>query len=333
MHHPATGIALVDVVFVHGLDGHPYSTWTNERDRVFWPAQLLPPILQEEQARVLVYGYDADVALSLDRTSQSSKDRIRHHAEGLLAELWANRRKQAQERPIIFIAHSLGGLVVKRALIYSSEVWGNKTRHYRSIYVSTYGVLFFGTPHQGFDVTTWVSRRKRTYEAMLSDDLTKNRPQILDALKLNNETLQIIDRDFMQLTGKLHIYFFYEGKPTNVNGSLHYIVEEESAAPVIQDVERASIQQDHAHMCQFENNQSPGFNLVTEAIQRYAAAAPKKIKADWQLEQAKRGATKEAQVKELGGRIDREDQQASNTPQKATGQISILLRFYEAKVS
>jgi hypothetical protein len=44
-------------------------------------------------------------------------------------------------RPLIFIAHSLGGLVVKRALIISCE-----NDRFRDIELSTGGIAFFGTP-------------------------------------------------------------------------------------------------------------------------------------------------------------------------------------------
>ena len=63
-------------------------------------------------ARILSYGYDASVAALFGRTSS---DRILQHAHTLIAELVANRMLEgAMERPIIFICHSLGGIVVKR---------------------------------------------------------------------------------------------------------------------------------------------------------------------------------------------------------------------------
>lgn len=79
----------VDIVFVHGLNGDPYKTWTSESQRTFWPAKLLPPILEEEKTRILVYGYDADV---VSFTDGASRDKIHNHAEHLVAELAANRR-------------------------------------------------------------------------------------------------------------------------------------------------------------------------------------------------------------------------------------------------
>jgi hypothetical protein len=52
--------AKVDVVLVHGLNGDPRLTWT-ATNGVFWPTQLLPITLKSAQARILVYGYNADV--------------------------------------------------------------------------------------------------------------------------------------------------------------------------------------------------------------------------------------------------------------------------------
>lgn len=52
--------ATVDVVLVHGLNGHPYNTW-EAPDKTFWPQDLLPAALRGAHANVLVYGYNADV--------------------------------------------------------------------------------------------------------------------------------------------------------------------------------------------------------------------------------------------------------------------------------
>lgn len=195
---------------------------------------MLPPILEEEKARILVYGYDADVT---SFTDGATKDKIHNHAEHLIAELAANRRiRKATERPIIFIAHSLGGLVVKRALIHSSEIRGQKTQHLRSIFISTYGILFLGTPHKGSDVAQWGSRLEWICNAVMPSGIVDSSNQLVDALKTNNETLQNIDRQFMQfmgtqfptaqrlpkkgnadvemITDKFHIFFFHEAKPT-----------------------------------------------------------------------------------------------------------------------
>ncbi|MCJ1414518.1 hypothetical protein MMC32_000845 [Xylographa parallela] len=278
--------SLVDVVFVHGLNGDPHNTWTSTPANVFWPADLLPQFVEEQKARLLVYGYDADVASLAG--SGVTKDKIHNHAERLVADLFANRRiRKATERPIIFVAHSLGGLVVKRALIYSSDITGVRTEHLRSIFVSTYGILFLGTPHKGSDVASWGSFLEWLCKAVPKKAIDTS-DQLIEALKTNSETLQNIDRQFAQLIENFHLFFFHEAKPTDFKSTLRFVVEEESAAPTLPDVERAGIQADHSHMCKFENEYSPGFDLVVDGIQRYSEDAPVTIGARWTSERSER---------------------------------------------
>ena len=288
----------VDVVFVHGLNGDPERTWTSERSHVFWPSQLLPLILEEQKARILVYGYDADVA---SFTGSTSKDKIHNHAEHLVSTLAANRNiRRASERPIIFVAHSLGGLVVKRALIHSSEIRGNNTEHLRSVFVSTYGILFMGTPHRGSDIAKWGSLLESICRGVMPSGVVDSNPTLVNALKKENETLQNIDRQFYNMISRFHVFFFHEAKKTNLGKmKMEYVVDDESAAPNAPDVERAGIPQDHSHMCKFESDSAPGFDLVAEAVQRYATDAPEKVVVRWEQERKEREATKQAQIEEL----------------------------------
>ena len=77
------------------------------------------------------------------------------------------------------------------------------------------------------------------------------------------------------------------------------IVDETSASPTVQDVERAVIQADHSHMCKFESENSPGFDLVAEGIQRYADEAPAIIKARWETEKEQSMGVRRAAADEL----------------------------------
>ncbi len=232
--------------------------------------------------------------------------------------------RKATERPIVFVAHSLGGLDVKRALIYSSEVRGNYIEHLRSVYVSTYGILFLGTLHLGADLTKWHSRLERIWVATnLGPDFDEAYndflSQWLDAVEINCETIQNIDRQFIQLIHRYHVYFFHEGEPTKIRGDYCSIVEDESAAPVIQDVERARIQRDHARMCQFKNKNTPGFSVVAEGIQGYAAEAPAIIQRRWETEKAERQRSKEMAAKELVGVT--ESATAQESPMDSAGHV------------
>lgn len=110
-----------------------------------------------------------------------------------------------------------------QALIASAEVTGAKTEHLRSIYVSTYGILFLGTPHKGSDLGKWGTYLTWLCQAVIPNKLASSEPQLVEALKLNSETLINIDRQFAQLMDDFHIFFLHEAKPTNLKGTLQFV--------------------------------------------------------------------------------------------------------------
>jgi hypothetical protein len=109
---PSDQDGLVDIIAVHGLGGHPEKTWTwtssksNIGESHNWLQEFLPK--QVPTARIMSFGYNSTIALS------RSVGRITTFADQLLQHLLSNRQsEQEKRRPIIFVCHSLGGLVVK----------------------------------------------------------------------------------------------------------------------------------------------------------------------------------------------------------------------------
>jgi pimeloyl-ACP methyl ester carboxylesterase len=102
----------VDIVFLHGFGGDPRGTWENKVSKFYWPAQLRKDI---PEARIMVYGYDTafKIALSQNRTT------IKAIAEIFVSRLVDYRQEALRDRPLILVAHSLGGLVVKRVTLIS----------------------------------------------------------------------------------------------------------------------------------------------------------------------------------------------------------------------
>ena len=70
----------VDIVFVHGLRGSAYRTWS--KGDICWPRDLLKDDIP--RARVITWGYDSDVA---NFFSYASKESIFGHADTLLGDL------------------------------------------------------------------------------------------------------------------------------------------------------------------------------------------------------------------------------------------------------
>lgn len=145
--------AELDIVFVHGLQGYWEKTWTYHAQEsqtetlgknprwsparrllgrgeskknkenmkysastpktvstdLFWPKNLLCQEPSCNKARVMMYGYDSKVWQGSDGVNSST---ITDHGENLLNGI-ASLRTSDMNRPLMFITHSLGGLIVK----------------------------------------------------------------------------------------------------------------------------------------------------------------------------------------------------------------------------
>jgi hypothetical protein len=107
---------------------------------VFWPRDLLKDDFPK--ARIMTFGYNTNITRGYYPAHQGN---IFSHARDLLYGLEAKRRKVV-DRDLVFIAHSLGGILVKEVLRRSETDPDAKISR---IFTSTTGVFFFGTPHRG----------------------------------------------------------------------------------------------------------------------------------------------------------------------------------------
>jgi hypothetical protein len=105
--------SFIDIIAVHGLGGHYEDTWTwtpkkkNSGTECNWLKDLLPDEIPN--ARIMSFGYNSEVALS------KSIGDIDTFADQLLNRVLLERpSEQQRRRPIIFVCHSLGGIVVKK---------------------------------------------------------------------------------------------------------------------------------------------------------------------------------------------------------------------------
>ena len=219
---------LLDIVFVHGLTGNSSSTWqhssterTHGRD-VHWPRDLVKSDIPN--ARISMFGYDANVASFWGGASQN---RLSSHAENLLGELTGLREEtDTENRDVIFVAHSLGGLVVKKALQLSES---SAEKHLRRLEGNTAGILFLGTPHGGSDFAPFA----KSVGACLRLIGKRVNTDILDTLRRDSQVLLDVEDWFGQWRRRraesrksLQITCFYEELALPLVGK---VVEEHQA--------------------------------------------------------------------------------------------------------
>ena len=221
-----------------------------------------------------MYNYNAEIFSS---PGEGSADRILPFANSLVAELCADRQLvNAFKRPIIFVCHGFGGLLVKRALAFSSMRRAPAVEHLRSVFVCTYATIFLGTPHSGVRKDSLLLQ----YQHALPD-----RPgpsQFMLNLLRGSEMLQEITDQFAPLMKRFAVYNLWEQNKTKVGDRSAYVVEEDSAAPAWDEVEKCGISATHDEMIKFSSVHDHGYRVILGALARYIECAPTLIKIRWE---------------------------------------------------
>ncbi|KAK7433394.1 hypothetical protein QQZ08_000334 [Neonectria magnoliae] len=289
--------AKVDIVLVHGLNGSPDKTWKAKND-VFWPLDLLPTSLKGVQANIMVYGYNADVYSK--RNDQSASDNfIQQHAQTLVTNLTLYRKSEdTLKNPIIWVCHSLGGILVKRALLYSNDLRAAHHEEYRSIYVSTFGLIFLGTPHTGSDGATWGIMLQAMSDAIIPRKFFESESVLLKTLKKDNETLANINSHFLDIYQRFHIHMAHENHKTDVKGTKVLIVDANSASPQLPGVTYYGIEATHTGMCKFDGPSAPGYRNISTDIRQWVMDAPAVVQVRWEVEEEERRARMRNEISE-----------------------------------
>ena len=193
--------ASVDIVAVHGLGGHQYDTWTHDNG-IMWLRDLLPQDIPN--ARVMTWGYDSE--------PQTAKHFIHmmtySHPHNLLSALYSLRKDtKSNDRPIIFMCHDLGGIVVKEALIRASMAISKNEKHLKAIQICTKGVIFFGMPQQSTQEIAFGKIIRRLASVALSKE------SLLASLETAFNRLEPQLEQFKSICTGLTNYYCYERRP------------------------------------------------------------------------------------------------------------------------
>ncbi|KAM7201196.1 hypothetical protein V8F20_004942 [Naviculisporaceae sp. PSN 640] len=251
---------VVDIVFLHGLTGNSYDTWWHRESGVHWPRDLLKHDIPH--GRLLSWGYDADVA---SFWGHASSNRLTEHARNLVGDLvWLRMESASEQRPILFVAHSLGGLVIQRALSISRE---RAESHLNSLEANARGIAFLGTPHNGSDLAAWAVLGARLIAKFKDTNVS-----ILRTLERDSEIL----RDTQDAFGQLLRAREREGRPINVTcfyeehalTGVGMVVPQSSASLFGYDY--YGIPNNHKDMPKFANRSEVGYGRVAGELKRWA---------------------------------------------------------------
>jgi hypothetical protein len=141
----------VDIVFIHGLGGDSWTTWMKDKDDIatFWPTWVVEDF---SQVGLWTLGYAASGSKwkeeSMPLADRGNQVLELLHSDGL------------GERPLVFITHSMGGIVAKQILRHA-ESFG--VSRWETILKQTQGIAFIATPHSGAHIANFAELARAVY--------------------------------------------------------------------------------------------------------------------------------------------------------------------------
>ncbi|KAJ5834799.1 Cytochrome cd1-nitrite reductase-like C-terminal heme d1 [Penicillium robsamsonii] len=247
----------LDIIFVHGLGGTSRATWARDRDpEYFWPEKWLPLEPGIRKARILSFGYNASWA----STGPAPITGITDFAKDLLYSMKFAKGERLEElelgqRPIIFIVHSMGGLVVKQAYIL-----GQNDDQYSEIVSSISAILFLATPHRGSNLAEILNK-------ILTVSLFNHSPKLYIAeLRAGSQTVAALNEQFRHIAPNLDILSFYETLQTSIGPKKMMVVEKESATLGYPKEISKALAADHHTVCKFDSTQDSNYISVRNAL-------------------------------------------------------------------
>ncbi|KAB5575996.1 Alpha/Beta hydrolase protein [Coniochaeta sp. 2T2.1] len=242
-----------DVFVIHGLHGGATKTWKHPESGNIWFRDMLPGLIRSEahgaSARIWTYGYPANVAF------QTSS--IYDFAQALLNRVKDVRKDNNQDRKIVWICHSLGGLVLKQALIEAKI-----HPRFSSISAATAGIVFMGTPHHGSGMADLGTIVSMVVASAVPGSRIFNR-DILKDLKKNNNTLFGISSQFSNICSGMTIHSFHETIPLGPT----IIVDKTSAIMHLENEQkRYGLYANHREMCRFRDGLDQNWLSVGSSV-------------------------------------------------------------------
>ena len=234
------------VVFIHGLGGNMRSTWKiTGRDDTFWPTWLGDDF---QNLRVVLLGYESAIT-NWKTPAMALPDRV----SNILSRLPAS--DFLLDSPIIFICHSLEGLIAK-SLILTLNNRQSSDERFSKILTNIKLVIFFGTPHYGSRLASLANVFPLSIilrPSSLSKGLVENDP----SLRGLNDNYKMFSRSRIQ-----HLVVS-ENKPTKYLG---FIVAHNSADPGLMDATSIPVDGTHSSICKPENRDSEVYQVVKQKI-------------------------------------------------------------------
>ena len=213
----------------------------------FWPQAWLPKDPTFKGVRVHSYGYDSDWTRGKDNCLD-----IHHFGKSLLGEIDTSPSLNNADTPIVFIGHSMGGLVIKKVYILArqSVVYQGLANRFHTIY-------FLATPHRGSDSAKLLNN--------ILQVASSSRAYVAD-LERGSSAIRSINEEYRHYSADVNIWSFYETQKLKLGFSSTLIVDPDSATLGYREEKQMPMNADHRSICKFETSNDSNYVSLRNAL-------------------------------------------------------------------
>jgi len=169
--------------------------------------------------------------------------------------------------------------------------------------ISTYGIIFLGTPHQGVenvDLGLLLLDIQSIY--------SKTNKTVLKHLQRDSELLQTQLSQYASISGNFDTKFFFEVYPTRIFGGMQRMVSfvisfycsashiwlqlvsrSSAVVPGIVNAEAIAINKDHVGIAKFASSNDEDFQTICGHLNSMVSMAPQRITEKWSLDKRHEG--------------------------------------------
>lgn len=224
LHHVRENGNDAAIIFVHGLQGHPFRTWTKKGFK------SLPHLLMEDEQfnlyDIYSFGYNTGFILK------------RHHFKVISNLLNTEIEARIDHKEIYFVTHSMGGIIVQSMLAEQVErdnkVFKNKVK----------GIVYLAVPFAGSSMASIASKAYALLPPFIGER----------TISQQTRSLQVFSKDLAELSLKWVRYMknqIAHIRELNIYGeSDGTVATASSRAPYIQDSH--SVDENHISICKID---------------------------------------------------------------------------------
>ncbi|VUC27879.1 unnamed protein product [Clonostachys rosea] len=261
----------------------------------------LPELLASDtpEARILMFTFQADLGPFWDITSGKVHDiaqKLRFQLMGVRGKTSDTRltnrvliiKMKGTHHPIIFVAHSIGGLVCESVSILCFSASTKLTETQVLVGANFEGrsekvfakyirrIAFLGTPFLPNE-EQWAETGKLFYKLSGSTPGNDFEEWSRELVKLKDEFLELLNSR-EESAEPIEVASFFEGNPTELQGGENIMIVQESAAVIDPQCRRPTrLDSDHQGMCAFKDKDDTNYEKVCMRLRHWVGelAVPK----------------------------------------------------------